>query len=32
VFVRRPHCTDVTLSTTPTYEINNLHEIPEIVG
>lgn len=32
VFVRRPHCTDVDLSISPTYEANNLHDVIEIVN
>lgn len=32
VFVRRPHCNDVDLSTTPTYEVNNLYEMIDIVN
>jgi len=31
-FVRRPHCRDVTFSITPTYEINNLHELTKIMN
>lgn len=32
VFVRRPHCKDVTLSTTPTYDTTDLHDVTKIVG
>ncbi|MEF8786892.1 MAG: HAD-IA family hydrolase [Haloarculaceae archaeon] len=31
VFVRRPHCEDVTLSVTPTYETSSLHGVAKIV-
>ncbi|EMA44941.1 HAD family hydrolase [Halococcus saccharolyticus] len=31
VFVRRPHCRDVDLTATPTYEADDLHEIVGIV-
>lgn len=30
VFVRRPHTTDIELSTTPTYEVDSLHDITKI--
>ncbi|MFP8890060.1 HAD family hydrolase [Natrialbaceae archaeon A-CW2] len=32
VFVRRPHSTDVALSATPTYEVESLHAITDIVN
>ena len=32
VFVRRPHCEDVTLSVTPTYETRDLRGVTDIVG
>lgn len=32
VFVRRDHCRDVTLSTTPDHEIETLHELPALLG
>lgn len=32
VFVRRPHCEDVNLSITPTYETSDLHEVANIVN
>ena len=31
VFVRRPHCKNVELSETPTYEIDTLHELSDIL-
>ena len=31
-FVRRPHCRDASLSTTPTYEVADLHDLPKIVN
>ncbi|WP_458207370.1 HAD family hydrolase [Haladaptatus sp. NG-SE-30] len=31
VFVRRPHCSDVTLSVDPTYEVDDLHGVATIV-
>lgn len=30
-FIRRPHCSDVALSTAPTYEVETLHEVAAIV-
>jgi HAD superfamily hydrolase (TIGR01549 family) len=32
VFVRRPHCADVSLTASPTYEIDSLRELSGIVG
>lgn len=32
VFVRRPHCRDMTLSITPTYEATDLHDVTAIVN
>ncbi|MCU4753076.1 HAD family hydrolase [Halobacteria archaeon AArc-curdl1] len=32
VFVRRPHSTDVALSATPTYEVESLHAITDILN
>jgi HAD superfamily hydrolase (TIGR01549 family) len=29
-FIRRPHCRTVDLSTDPTYEVQSLHELPEL--
>ncbi|WP_246998108.1 HAD family hydrolase [Halosolutus gelatinilyticus] len=31
-FVRRSHCRDAVLSTTPTYEVTTLHEIADLVA
>lgn len=31
-FIRRSHCEDVTLSTAPTYEVADLHELSEIAA
>ena len=32
VFVRRPHCSNMSLSVDPTYEPDTLHDIPKIVN
>jgi phosphoglycolate phosphatase len=32
VFIRRPHNSSVNLSVTPTYEVNDLHDVAEIVS
>jgi phosphoglycolate phosphatase len=32
VFIRRPHNSSMSLSVTPTYEVNDLHDVVEIVN
>ncbi len=32
VFVRRPHCRDITLPVAPTYETHSLYDVVEIVS